>query len=267
MMSSSASKSALSRHEVARRVADLRAGYPPEFQGELRWEADVVRVLNLYREQGTLVDLGGGVSAHNGVLAQLGMRVYVVDMLGQYWEHKASSPTDISDQVRLLEASGVQFIPSEISTYDLAQKFGRHSVDVVTSFHCIEHLHCSPRVVLESALHALKPGGTMLIEVPNAVNVRKRLGVLRGRTNYGSYDHYYYSDPFVGHVREYTVGDLQDLARNLGASQYRIFGLNNTVYGKWVEKIPSAMRAELDRTLQMLPGLCSSIVLEITTVQ
>ncbi len=250
--------------DMDRRLAELRTEYPPELQSDFRWTADRSRAQWLYRPGGTLIDLGGGISPHNAILAQLGMTVYVIDVLSQYWEHKASSPTDISRQVKLLETSGVRFIEREISNYDLTLDFTEGSVDAVTSFHCIEHLHCSPRVVLESGMRVLRPGGTMLIEVPNAVNFRKRLGVLIGRTNYGPYDDYYCSDPFVGHVREYTVGDLHQLARSLRASHYRIFGQNNTVYGKWVERIPSAVRGPLDRALQTLPGLCGSILLEIT---
>jgi ubiquinone/menaquinone biosynthesis C-methylase UbiE len=79
----------------------------------------------------------------------------------------------------------VRFIQHEISTRDLTTHFADNSIDVVTSFHCIEHLHGSPRLVLEAAMRVLKPKGIMIIEVPNAANVRKRLAVLCGRTNYG----------------------------------------------------------------------------------
>jgi 2-polyprenyl-3-methyl-5-hydroxy-6-metoxy-1,4-benzoquinol methylase len=245
-------------------VHNLRSKYKSGLQGDFEWSADTFRVRRLYRKGGTLIDLGGGISAHNGVLAQLGMTVYVIDMLDEYWEHKATAPADISQEIQLLKARGVRFIPGEISMYDLRRDFAESSIDVVTSFHCIEHLHRSPRLVLESGMHILKAGGTMLIEVPNAANARKRLALLCGGTNYGPYNSFYYNEPFVGHVREYTVGDLRQLAQNLGASTYRIFGQNNTVYGKWVETIPSLMRRLLNRVLQAFPGLCSSILLEIT---
>lgn len=247
-------------------MALLRKQYKPRLQGD-DWSSDVFRVIRLYREGGRLVDLGGGISAHNGVLAQLGMIVYVVDMLDDYWEHKATAPSSITQEVELLQAWGVRFIRHEVLTYDLTAHFADNPLDAVTSFHCIEHLHHSPRRVLESAMRVLKPGGTMLIEVPNAANARKRLALLCGRTNYGSYNSFYYNEPFVGHVREYTVGDLRQLAQNLGASIYRVFGKNNSVYGEWVEGIPSAIRKSLDRALQAFPGLCSSLLLEITKRQ
>ncbi len=255
---------ALQPRTLSEYAADLRGRYPANLQGEFRWTADLFRARRLYRENGTLIDLGGGISPHNGILARFGMTVYVVDMLGQYWGHKASAPTDIAPQLAVLQECGVRFLEREISNYDLTRDFDENSIDTVTTFHCIEHLHCSPRQVLESAIRVLKPGGTLLIEVPNAVNLRKRVAVLGGKTNYGSYDHYYFSDPFLGHVREYTVGDLHSLAKNLGAKSYRIFGQNNTVYGSWVEKIPAFFRSSLDRVIQFRPGLCSSLLLELT---
>jgi SAM-dependent methyltransferase len=257
----------LDRKDIENRALALRKQYKLVLQRGPDASAARVSLLHrkgVYRKGAILIDLGGGISGHNGLLAQLGMAVYVVDMLGDYWENKATAPSAISEEVKLLEACGVQFISHEISTYDLTVDFAENSVDVVTSFHCIEHLHRSPRLVLESAMRVLKPGGKMFIEVPNAANARKRLALLRGHTNYEPYNKLYYTDPFVGHVREYTVGDLRQLAQNLGASRYRVFG-KNTIYGwEWLENIPSPIRNWFDHALQAFPGLCSALLLELT---
>jgi hypothetical protein len=106
----------------------------------------------------------------------------------------------------------------------------------------------------------------MVIEVPNAVNARKRLAVLCGRTNYGPYNSLYYSNLLLGHVREYITGNLRQVAQDLGALRYRIFG-KNTIHGDWVQKIPSVLRICLDRALRGFPGLCSSLVLEVTKLK
>jgi SAM-dependent methyltransferase len=191
------------------------------------------------------------------------MSIYVVDLLSDYWELKATNPTAITREIKFLEACGVQFIHGEVSTFDFRTHFVDKSVDVVTSFHCLEHLHQSPKFVLESAMRALKPSGLLLIEVPNAANIRKRIALLMGHTNYPDYSTFYYSSPYVGHVREYTVGDLRQLGRNAGATKYRIFG-KNTIYGPWAERIPYPIRRPLDVWLQLFPSLCSSLLLEIT---
>jgi len=253
----------LNKNEIKSRALQLRASYKASLQAPHAWEEDVSRVRHLFRKGAVLVDIGGGISAHNGVLAQMGMSVYVVDVLGDYWEHRDTDAASIAAEVKLLESCGARFIEREISTCDLTKYFADNSVDIVTSFHCIEHLHSSPKVPLESAMHVLKPGGTMIIEVPNAANLRKRLALLLGRTNYGPYNSLYYSDRFWGHIREYTTGDLQQLAANLGACTYRISG-RNTIYGDWVERIPAMLRSAVDHSLRVLPGLCSALVLEIT---
>lgn len=253
----------LAMDDLRRRIENLRKQYDPGFQAEDDYSSDLFRIRKLYRRDGILIDLGGGISAHNGVLAQLGMAVYVIDMLGDYWEHRDSGPSSINREVRLLEACGVKFLKSELCVCDVRTYFAEESVDVIASFHSIEHLHGSPRVVLESGMRVLKPGGRMIIEVPNAVNLRKRLAVVTGRTNYGSYNSMYYGDPFIGHVREYTTGDLHQLARNIGVADYRISG-TNTIYGDWAEKVPPALRSCLDRSLRVFPGLCSALLLEMT---
>ena len=252
----------LGRKGVLEWVKALKKQYKPDLRGDDANE-DVFRVMRLYRRGGRVVDLGGGISPHNGVLAQLGMSVYVIDMLGDYWENRATAPASISREIDSLEACGVQFIKDEVSTCDLREYFAENSVDLVTSFHCIEHLHRSPRFVLESALRVLKPGGALVIEVPNAANVRKRLALLCGLTNYGSYNSLYYSEPFLGHVREYTTGDLRQLASNLGAMAYSLTG-RNSIYGNWVDRWPSPIRVVLDRGLRLFPCLCSSVLLELS---
>lgn len=249
--------------DIQKRLSLITNQYKPELQADPLYSQPrhVFRVTRLYRKNGTLVDLGGGISVHNGALAQMGMNVSVVDLLGEYWERKASEPTSIDREVKVLEACGVRFIRQEVASCDLTQYFADSSVDVVSSFHCLEHLHQSPKGVLESAMRVLKPGGTLLIEVPNAANARKRVALLFGRTNYLPYQLFYYSADYRGHIREYVSDDLYQLAHNLGAGSYRIFG-NNTYGGRWIDVIPAPLRMSLDRMLKMFPGLCGALILE-----
>ena len=270
-------------HEISSSRPDVRAfkemlaSLYKEYSTSLQQESlaahasHLFRVCRLYQKGGMLVDLGGGISAHNGVLAQLGMKVHVVDMLTDYWNHRdwlpgGAASAKINHEFELLESCGVQFIQAEITTYDFTKHFTEDSLDFVTSFHCVEHLHQSPKIPLESAMRALKPGGTLLIEVPNAANLRKRLALLMGRSNYEPYKWFYNNVPWLGHVREYTTGDLRQLAGYLGAEEYRIYG-TNFIQGAAVERalkyIPRTFYHAFDATLQLFPGLCSCIFLEI----
>jgi SAM-dependent methyltransferase len=222
------------------------------------------RISLLYRKQGVLVDLGGGLSAHNGILAQLGMTVNVLDLLSSYWDNRPRNPEPIDHEMQVLKSCGVQFINANLLTCDLTNFFPENSVDIVASFHCLEHLDRLPKILLRSAVRIVKPGGTLLIEVPNAANLRKRLGLLFGHTNYAPFQEYSDSPPYHYHIREYTVGDLSQLAQTFAASEsYRIFG-KNLHRGTWAERIPSFVRTLGDLVLQPFPGLCGSLFLQIT---
>jgi 2-polyprenyl-3-methyl-5-hydroxy-6-metoxy-1,4-benzoquinol methylase len=217
------------------------------------------RIALTYREGGSLVDLGGGVSAATGVLARLGMQVTVVDMLDAYYVH-SSLHSSVARQAEFLEKQGVRFVQRDLTQYLLTESFAPQSLDVVSSYHVLEHLHQSPRPLLHSAMTVLKPGGNLVVEVPNAVNLLKRAKVLLGRTNYLPYAGYYESERYYGHVREYCVSDLIHLARGTGLGSWRIEGRN--WYGRLYQVVPSATLARLaDRILQLRPGLCAALFL------
>jgi SAM-dependent methyltransferase len=81
----------------------------------------------------------------------------------------------------------------------------------------IEHFHASPRPLLNQMIANMNPGGLLVLTVPNAGNIRKRLHLLAGKTNYPKYDYFYwYPGKWDGHVREYVRGDLQSLVEFLG---------------------------------------------------
>jgi SAM-dependent methyltransferase len=91
------------------------------------------------------------------------------------------------------------------------------SFDVVTMFAVIEHLHESPRALLNLAGELLRPSGILCITMPNAVNLRKRLSVLTGRSNYPSIEQFFYSaGSWRGHVREYTLDETRWICEAAG---------------------------------------------------
>lgn len=215
--------------------------------------------LSLVRHGDVIVDLGGGVNGLNGFLSLQGKHVTSVDLFDDYYMW--SSVTDpVLIQQQYLASLGVNFIHADLVAYDLLNEFAPESVDCVVSYHTLEHLHHSPRKLLESAIQVLKPGGTLVIEVPNAANLLKRIKLLFGKTNYPSFSTFYEKDKWVGHVREYTVGDLQQIAQQLNISPYRIEGRN--WYGAlYRNKLTSLIAKPLDKLLQWRPGLCGSLFL------
>jgi SAM-dependent methyltransferase len=247
-------------HDLARRYPDLFPLRPLE---DFAWAREVSGIL--MRDKLKLVDLGGGLNVFNGVLSKLGASITVFDI----FEHDlgwigGTDPTHFEELCRrrkeILAEAGVAFVNHDVCSLSLSDYFEMNSIDAVTSYHCLEHLHQSPKTVLESALMVLKPGGSLLIEVPNALNLLKRVKVLLGETNYGRYSDYYCSENFTGHVREYSVADLGELANNLGMRQYRIYGRN--WYGTLFTRLGYGfLGRSVDYTLRAIPSLCGSLFL------
>ena len=219
------------------------------------------RIMRVFKEGGSIIDLGGGISLTNGVLAQLGMKVYVVDLLDEYYPH-SSLHEDGLLQVSFLREKGVHFIKADLLDCNLLDHFRKNSIDRITSYHVIEHFHSSPRRLLEDSLELLNGEGFLFIEVPNAVNILKRFKVLCGRTNYTPYHEYYFSEKYLLHIREYTLGDLMQLAHNLGFERYEIYGRN--WYGTLYTTLGNQLLAKyLDKFLQTFPGCCGSLFLKL----
>ena len=91
----------------------------------------------------------------------------------------------------------------------------------------IEHLNESPRDLLNMAGTYLKPRGLLIISTPNAVNLRKRLWVLAGHSNYPPFDQLYDSvGPWRGHTREYTLAESVRLVERSGFSVEQRLGFH-----------------------------------------
>jgi len=155
-----------------------------------------------------ILDYGAGM-CDKTVLAQL--RGYTCTAADDF-QNPLHAEADYSEGiVEFAKSFGVN-----VCRVDGSLPFQRESFDMVMLHDVIEHLHDSPREVLNDLVELLRPRGYLFITVPSAVNIRKRLDVLFGRTNLPRYDTFYwYPGPWRGHVREYTRGDLEALSRYL----------------------------------------------------
>jgi hypothetical protein len=66
---------------------------------------------------------------------------------------------------------------------------------------------------------------------------------------------------FVGHIREYSVGDFREMATLLGVHDYKVYGRN------WFGKLEAIVGHGpafqlLDGLLQTVPGFCGSLFFE-----
>jgi 2-polyprenyl-3-methyl-5-hydroxy-6-metoxy-1,4-benzoquinol methylase len=246
---------------ISNLLTELKQQYPPEMHEAARagQPRDIEHVKLLYVENGTLLDLGGGTSTVNLALAQLGMQVYVVDIFEAYWQQHYGQ-AGMTQLRKLFDDAQVKLIDADLLTFDYRAHFGETRFDVITSSNCFEHLHHSPRPMLENCLPLLKPGGRVVFGVPNAVNIYKRLKVLFGKTNHPDYHKFYYQGtPWYGHIREYTTGDWRMLAGFLKLQDAQIRGYNWNLHTS--KKMPRALVDPIDRLLRLFPSLCTDVYL------
>jgi SAM-dependent methyltransferase len=150
-----------------------------------------------------LLDIGSGPLDKTALYSALGFESHALDDLSDPWHRLDGYRDAIRD---FAKRRGIRLLESNI---DEASPACAEGFDVVTLHAVVEHLHVSPMFILNLAGKQLKAGGYLVVTMPNAVNLRKRVDVMRGQTNYSPLEELYFSpDPFGeyrGHVREYTL--------------------------------------------------------------
>jgi SAM-dependent methyltransferase len=86
------------------------------------------------------------------------------------------------------------------------------SFDAITAWHCLEHVR-DPHRFLAGALQLLKPGGKLLVALPNASST----GMMRRRERWT-----WCQQPYL-HVAHYTPAGLRGIVENAGLAVRRIW--------------------------------------------
>jgi len=205
-----------SRDEVLRAVDEVAAAFPfPGYisEGVRQGLTHIVpTVASLLPGPGRrLLDIGSGPMDKTAVWSRLGFDCHAADDLSDPWHRRGDNLARIRG---FAERMGIRF---HLQEGDYAIPFPREGFDLVTIFDVIEHLHESPRGILNAAGEHLRTGGLLAVTMPNSVNLRKRIDVLRGRTNYPPADQFFLSFPgWRGHVREYTLRETEYICRAAG---------------------------------------------------
>ena len=189
---------------------------------------------------GTILDFGAGTGDKTAVVALCGYQCTAVDDLNDAW-------CDDDDRTEILESARHFGIDYKVLDGTLPQG----EFDMIMLHDVLEHLHDSPRDLLNDLLELLKPGGYLFITVPNAANLRKRVALLLGRTNLPRYPYFYwYPNPWRGHVREYVRDDLIKLASYLGLEISELGSCHHML-----RILPPAVRAVWRAITWPFPGL------------
>ena len=199
---------------IDRAFQDVRDGFPyPEIIDET--EDTIKRLAALLRDLvpagGRLLDVGCGALDKATVYQKLGYQCYGCDDFLDPWH---SRPENLDPVLSFARAAGVQ-VYAQRERFELPWE--ENWFDAITIINVIEHLHESPRDILNFAGTYLKPGGLLVVVMPNSVNLRKRLAVISGRSNYtpvrGLYE---YDGLWRGHTREYTLQETCQIVQWTG---------------------------------------------------
>jgi len=160
-------------------------------------------------------------------------------------------------RARLAESTNIILVHSLIEEFDTAQRF-----DLVLLSFILEHV-ADPVQVAAKALTFVKPGGAMLVMVPNARSLHRRVGVALGVLS--KVDDFSEEDIRQGHRRVYTEERLCDELKQAGAivetsGTFFIKPLSNPQMAQLGAKVADAF-FEVSRDL---PGLGSMIFVKCT---
>jgi 2-polyprenyl-3-methyl-5-hydroxy-6-metoxy-1,4-benzoquinol methylase len=205
---------------------------------------NVAETVGRYLPPGSrILDFGAGRCLKAAVLTALGYECVAFDDLGDYWHAVEENRERIREFAREV---GVEFVSEEAALESLDRPF-----DMVMLHDVLEHLHDSPRELLAGLLEPVRDGGLLFVTVPNPVNLRKRVGVLHGRTNLPPFaEYYWYPGPWRGHVREYTGDDLAQLARFLALEIEELRSCHHML-----AKLPRPARPAYRALSTLAPGL------------
>ena len=160
-----------------------------------------------------ILDFGSGPLDKTFMFKALTKNLFAFDTLQDIWHKVDDNDKKIK---KYAEDSGIHFIDS----FDEVLK---NKYDVIMLHDVIEHFHVSPRKLLNALVGQLNDDGLLVLTVPNAGNIRKRIHLLMGKSNYPRYGYFYwYPGKWDGHVREYVRGDLDSLVHFLGLTKVEL---------------------------------------------
>src|SRR5665648_588377 len=146
----------------------------------------VKKVAERSARNANVLDFGSGPCDKIALFLLVGMNVTAIDDMQDVWHKIEDNKKKI---LNFANTVGINYIVSNnLKNLSLPKEH----FDVLMSHDVLEHLHSSPRVLLNNLLQYVKPNGIMVITVPNAANLRKRIHLLLGKTNYNKYNYYYW---------------------------------------------------------------------------
>jgi 2-polyprenyl-3-methyl-5-hydroxy-6-metoxy-1,4-benzoquinol methylase len=221
------------------------AANPVEFfvDGEFTRFCQTVNYVYLNIPVGSaILDIGFFIPVVPIALAKLGYELSAVEKLS-FYNGALDELLSLAQQKYNIQV--MDFAITGDDTSFLHQKY-----DLVLLLAVLEHLNGTPKYLLKKLRNFLKSNGMMIIDVPNAVSLLKRLVLFfKGQYPYTSIQEYYFSDyPYSGHNREYSRQDLEFVLEQNG------FWIKDLACFDHNEGMPSkGFKQKLIRVLNSIP--------------
>jgi len=195
-------------------IGKVKEEYPfPEIIDETEHAIDFLAsaLQELASDRGRLLDIGCGALDKTIVFQRMGYACFGCDDFRDPWHARKEN---LDPVLKFAKEAGVQ-VYAQDDHYTIPWE--PESFDVVTLVNVVEHVHESPREILNFAGRYLRTGGLLLVAMPNSVNLRKRLSVLRGQSNYTPVRGFYENEgEWRGHVREFTAEETRQVVEWTG---------------------------------------------------
>lgn len=207
-------------------------GYIHQRSVEVGSHINIANTALRYLKPGSkILDFGCGPCDKTSVLQFLGYQCSGYDDLLDDW-HKF--PGNREKIISFASECGIDFTMAN----EAPLPYKKDSFDMVMLHDVLEHLHNSPRDLLNDLLELAKPEGLLFVTVPNAVNIRKRINVFFGKTNMPHFEGYYwYPGYWRGHIREYVKDGLVKLSEYLNLEIVELRGCDHML-----RKLPKVAR-------------------------
>lgn len=176
--------------------------------------------LCLLPDDGQICDIGAGAAIVPLAMAQLGFGVSLVDRWSEYATDLDNQMGTLDDFVSRFRQFGVNYYSCDFMTERIP--LANESQDLVSAFSVLEHLP-RPSIVLDEIRRLLKPGGLVVILLPNTANLQNRIRLLLGKSPHPHHWKDFYSHTFFGHYRELTRKELREVFEHEG---YEILALH-----------------------------------------
>lgn len=204
------------------------------------------QIMKEYPAGSKILSIGSGPCDFEAVLSKLDYDITAIDDLNDHWHLIGKNRERIKNFTKQMN---IELITQSAGSAELKENY----FDVVLLIDIIEHLHRSPRELLNYSISLLKPNGLLIIETPNTVALVNRLKVLFGKTNQVSADFIYWNiEEYRAHIREYTQSELKQIL-----SYHNLTSINSKMINVMIGSVKGEnfLKKNIVKTYKLVSGI------------